>query len=142
MKMSRSITAFALVLAACSGNVFDLDIGDCFDDGDISIGPEIEEVGDVPLIDCAEPHDNEVYQLVTVEGDEFPGEEAIADRADMACLDAFEGFVGLDYASSVLDFGWLVPTAASWGSGDRLIACFVYRIDLERVTGTLHGSGL
>jgi hypothetical protein len=58
------------------------------------------------------------------------------------CLDAFEPFVGFDYETSVLDFGWLVPTAETWEFGDRVIACFVYRMDLEKVTGTLQGTGI
>lgn len=141
-KVSRSIAVFALIIAACSGNVLDLGIGDCFDDGAIPIGPEVQEVGDVPMVECTEPHDNEVYEVGTVEGDEYPGDEAIAGQADEICLDAFETFVGRDYATSALDFGWLVPTADSWEIGDRLVACFVYRLDLEKVTGTLGGSGI
>jgi Septum formation len=135
------LIAIAILLSACSGNVFELAVGDCFDDGDFALG-EVEEIGDVPMVECAEPHDNEVYEVVTVEGDVFPGESAIQIGADEVCLDAFDGFVGLDYESSALDFGWLVPTADSWDSGDRLVACFIYRMDLEKVTGTLGGSGI
>lgn len=130
-----------VLLAACSGNVFDLAVGDCFDDGDMPIG-EVEEVGDVPMVECSEPHDNEVYAVVTVDGEEFPGEQAIQDTADEMCLDAFDGFVGLDYETSALDFGWLVPTADTWADGDRVVACFVYRMDLEKVTGTLQGTAI
>jgi hypothetical protein len=36
----------------------------------------------------------------------------------------------------------LVPTAESWEAGDRLVACFVYRVDLEKVSGTLEGAGI
>jgi hypothetical protein len=130
-----------VLLAACSGNVFDLAIGDCFDDGDMVIGG-VEEIGDVPMVECSEPHDNEVYAVVTVDGDEFPGEQAIQNTADDMCLEAFDGFVGLDYQTSILDFGWLVPTADTWAAGDRVVACFIYRMDLEKVTGTLQGTGI
>jgi hypothetical protein len=135
------ILVMGLLLAACSGNVFDLAVGDCFDDGDMVLG-DVEELSDVPLVECDQPHDNEVYAVVTVEGDRFPGEVTIQGRADEMCLDAFEPFVGFDYETSVLDFGWLVPTAETWEFGDRVIACFVYRMDLEKVTGTLQGTGI
>ncbi|MET0564878.1 MAG: septum formation family protein [Acidimicrobiia bacterium] len=135
------LIALTLLLAACSGNVFELAVGDCFDDGDLSLG-ELEEVGEVPLVECSEPHDNEVYAIVAVDGEVFPGEQAIQTRADESCLDAFDPFVGLDYESSALDFGWLVPTADSWELGDRVVACFVYRLDLEKVSGTLQGSSI
>lgn len=129
------------LLAACSGNVFDLAVGDCFDDGDMAIGG-VEELGDVPMVECSEPHDNEVYAVVTVDGDVFPGEQAIQNTADDMCLEAFDGFVGLDYEKSTLDFGWLVPTADTWVAGDRVVACFVYRMDLEKVTGSLQDTGI
>jgi hypothetical protein len=130
-----------LLLAGCSGNVFDLAVGDCFDDGDMTLG-DVEELSDVPLVECDQPHDNEVYAVVTVEGDRFPGEIAIQTRADEVCLQAFESFVGLDYQTSVLDFGWLVPTAETWEVGDRVVACFIYRMDLGKVTGTLQDTAI
>jgi hypothetical protein len=141
MRRRASFVLMALLLVACSGNVFDLAVGDCFDDGDMVVGG-VEEIGQVPMVECTEPHDNEVYAVVTVEGDRFPGEVAIQGQADDVCLGSFEGFVGLDYATSVLDFGWLVPTADTWEAGDRVIACFIYRMDLEKVTGTLQDTGI
>ncbi len=141
MHLIVSTVVLGLLGTACSGNVFDLAVGDCFDDGDMSV-EGIEEVGEVPMVECSEPHDNEVYAVVTVEGERFPGEVAIQTEADEVCLDAFSGFVGLDDQTSVLDFGWLVPTAETWEVGDRVVACFIYRVDLEKVTGTLHGTGI
>jgi hypothetical protein len=131
----------SVLFAACSGNVFDLAVGDCFDDGDMAVGG-VEEIGQVPMVECSEPHDNEVYAVVTVAGDVFPGDVAIQGQADDVCMGAFDGFVGLDYETSVLDFGWLVPTAETWDAGDRVVACFIYRMDLEKVTGTLQGTGI
>jgi hypothetical protein len=141
LRTLAGLVALTVPLAACSGNVFELAVGDCFDDGDMAL-EGVEEVEEVPLVECSEPHDNEVYAVVTVDGEVFPGEEAIQDQADQVCHDDFDPFVGLDYQSSVLDFGWLVPTADSWDMGDRVVACFVYRMDLEKVTGTLEGSSI
>jgi len=141
LRTLAGLVALTLLLAACSGNVFELAVGDCFDDGDMALG-ELEEVGDVPLVDCSAPHDNEVYAVVTVDGEVFPGEEAIQAQADEVCFEAFDPFVGLHYESSALDFGWLVPTADSWELGDRVVACFVYRLDLAKVSGTLEGSSI
>ena len=141
LRTLAGLVLVAMLLAACSGNVFDLAVGDCFDDGDMALG-ELEEIGEVPLVECSVPHDNEVYAVVTVDGEVFPGEEAIQIQADEVCLDAFDPFVGLDYESSALDFGWLIPTADTWEMGDRVVACFVYRLDLAKVSGTLEGSGI
>ncbi len=141
MHLIASTVVLGLLGTACSGNVFDLAVGDCFDDGDMTV-EGIEEVGEVPMVECSEPHDNEVYAVVSVEGERFPGEVAIQTEADEVCLDSFPKFVGLDYQTSVLDFGWLVPTAETWEAGDRVVACFIYRMDLEKVTGTLQGAGI
>jgi Septum formation len=141
LRTLAGLVASTLLLAGCSGNVFELAVGDCFDDGELAVG-ELEEVEEVPVIECSEPHDNEVYAVVTVDEEVFPGEQAIQAQADEVCHDAFDPFVGLDYESSALDFGWLVPTAESWEMGDRVVACFVYRMDLEKVSGTLEGSSI
>ena len=138
---SLAAVATLIVLSACSGNVFDLAVGDCFDDGDMVLG-DVQELSDVPLVECDQPHDNEVYAVVTIGGERFPGDVAVHDQADDVCLGAFEGFVGFDYETSVLDFGWLVPTEETWAAGDRVVACFVYRMDLEKVSGSLQGAGI
>lgn len=139
MKRLIGLLLAALVLAACSpGSVFSLEEGDCFDDeGEFS-----DEVSDVPIVDCSEPHDNEVYVIIEMTESEFPGFDATADRADNECLPAFESFVGAEYATSELDFGWLIPTTDSWANGDRQIVCFLYRVDFGKMTGSMEGSGI
>ena len=47
------------VAMACTGNVFSLEVGDCFNDPDSGF----EEVTDVEIVECSENHDNEVYAL-------------------------------------------------------------------------------
>ncbi|MFB2555689.1 DUF4190 domain-containing protein [Herbiconiux liangxiaofengii] len=119
-------------------DVFDLTVGDCFDDwsGDT--------VYEVPVVDCAAPHDWEVYDDFevpdTVDG-EFPGAEAVDAVADETCLASFETFLGAEYADTVYDYNYLVPTEESWTeSDDRLISC-VIGDPAGPVTGTLEGAG-
>ena len=131
--------AILLTLAACSqSNVFELSVGDCFDD-DTSFS---EEVSDVALVECSEPHDNEVYAIHTMTDVTYPGPDATGGLADEWCVGEFEGFVGVAYDISELEVGWLAPTEDSWSGGDREIVCFLYRLDLEKVSGTLEGSGV
>jgi len=128
-----------LALMGCTqGNVLTLADGDCFDDP----SGEETQVTDVPIVDCADPHDNEVYKIVEITGDVYPGSEAIGSRADDECVLAFDAWVGEPYETSELDFGWLTPTSESWDAGDREIVCFVYRVDLAKMTGTMEGSGI
>jgi hypothetical protein len=133
------LVAVSSALAGCGGkSAFDLQVGDCFDD------PEsFEEVETVPERECSEPHDNEVYANVVMSGTEWPGQTAVEDFADEACLDEFEPYVGAAYEDSALEFGWLVPTEESWNEADdRTVTCILYDINLEKLTGSMEGTGV
>lgn len=130
----------AAILAGCGGqSTGSLAAGDCFDDSAESLAGE--EIFRVPDVDCSEPHDNEVFHVVDYSGSSYSS-SAIAEFADRACLAAFEGYVGRDYASSILEASYLIPTADSFSGGDREVVCIVYRMDLAKLTGSVRGSGL
>ncbi len=128
----------ALVASACSGNVFDLEVGQCFDDPD-----DFSEVSDVDIVDCAEPHDNEVYHLFDVaDADDYPGLTVIETAATDGCLAAFDGYVGTPYADSVLDIRYLYPSEDTWGEGDREVICSLYNLNDEQMTGSMRNAGI
>ena len=134
-------SAATLVVACGDTAVTALEVGACFDDpGDLSQGGV--EVGQVDTIDCAQPHDNEVYALADYEGgdDEFPGDDDIDDFAREACLDAYEPYVGIDYQDSRFLVGTIKPTGESWAQGDREVVCFLYHPDGEKLTGSKRDS--
>ena len=141
LRLAFSLLALALTAAACSGDtsVFDLGIGDCFNDqADLTQ----TQVSAVPTVDCAEPHDNEIYFEYSMSGSTFPGENAILEEASTRCLTAFEPFVGNNYADSFLEIFPITPTAGSWAEGDRVVYCALYAIDLSKLTGSMRGSRL
>ncbi len=126
----------ALVLAACSGSVLKLDIGTCFDD------PEtFDQVEDVPVVDCDDPHDNEVIANVDLTGDDYPGQDQVENRATQICYEEFSDYVGISYEASMYDIGWLFPTAETWAAGDREVICFAYDLTLAKITGSINGIG-
>jgi hypothetical protein len=118
-------------------SVFTLELGQCFDDEVIE-----GEVQEVPIVPCDQPHDNEVYAIFDLEGGSaYPGDDVVQQQAGEGCLAEFEPFVGLDYQSSVLDASFLSPTEQGWVElGDREVVCYVFRVDLQKVTGTLRGT--
>lgn len=130
------LVVVALVASACSASVLKLDIGTCFDDPDT-----FEQVEDVPIVDCADPHDNEVFANVDLTGSDYPGQDQVENRATQICYDHFSDYVGISYEESVYDIGWLFPTAETWDAGDREVICFGYHIDLEKITGSINGIG-
>ncbi|HET9497707.1 MAG TPA: septum formation family protein [Candidatus Limnocylindria bacterium] len=139
MNVRRLLLSSGLVvaLAACgSASVFDLTVGDCFDDP-----PESGEISSVTAVDCAEPHDNEVYALFDYDGSgEYPGEGTLSTAADEGCRDRFDAYVGTPYLESEVYYTHLIPTEESWGDGDREIVCVLYIPD-EKIEGSLEGSG-
>ena len=139
------VSFFVLVVAtACSaGNVWQLEVGDCFDDWDGATAQTgSQEITDVPIVECAEPHDNEIYSMEDLPDGSYPGNAAVEEAVVEMCYDGFEAFVGLPYEESTLDFGWLFPTADSWADGDREVVCFVYDYELAKLTGSMANAGI
>ncbi|MFI6575127.1 septum formation family protein [Nocardiopsis sp. NPDC050513] len=117
-------------------NVFALGLGDCLND----YGAD-DAVSEVPVIDCGEPHDYEVYYVGDLEGDEFPGREEVIDMTTDRCREEFDAFVGIPYMESELDFTLLFPTESGWNDADdREILCLIYEMSGEQATGSLEGA--
>ena len=138
------LAAAVLMLAACSSgdseSVFNLRPGDCFDDV-IEDGEFAQESETLPMVDCEDPHDNEAYALYDMADGPFPGQAVIDDEAIAKCVPLFEDYVGSDYETSRLDVWWIFPTTESWNDGDREVACVLYDLDLNKLTGSMANSG-
>lgn len=121
--------------------VFDLEVGDCFNERIRSEDDvEIETIVKVP---CEDPHDNEVYdeQTFPQEPDTaYPGNSELTEFGDDRCLDAFEGFVGISYVLSVLEIGTVVPTLDSWVEGDRDLTCLLFDPNGDKLTRSMRGA--
>jgi hypothetical protein len=134
--------AVTQILAGADNNVFDLNVGDCFIDSEMEAVLVGEEVTEVPLVDCAEPHDSEFFHSHQMEDGDYPGDEAVNAAATEQCEgQAFTDFVGLPWDESALYALPLTPTEESWNQiDDREILCYVHNPD-EMVTGTMQGAG-
>ncbi|MET4583701.1 hypothetical protein ABIE21_003227 [Conyzicola nivalis] len=116
-------------------DVFTVALGDCFNNDAAAI--DNEEISDLPAVPCAEPHDNEVFLLFDLAGDEFPVD--VDQLADDGCFAQFETFVGMPYETSVLDYFPIQPTVETWAEGDREVICSVFEPEVQ-TTGTLAGA--
>jgi hypothetical protein len=91
-------------------------------------------------VDCAAPHDSELYALVALPDGPWPGQKAVDASSEQPCLDQFAGYVGVAYEQSALDLAPMPPDEASWGAGDRQVWCLV--VDpAGPLTGSVRGSG-
>ncbi|MCP5025592.1 MAG: hypothetical protein GY929_04830 [Actinomycetia bacterium] len=118
-------------------DVFDLSPGDCF------TTPGIGSVQTAVVVPCAEPHTAEVYATVEYPTDNglFPGDETLQAFGDQACLEAFPGFIGIDYLVSGLDYYFVTPQKSAWNDGgQRTVSCSVIEPGFRPVTGTLEGA--
>lgn len=121
------------IVEESQADVFALRVGDCLNT------VEEEEVSEVPVVPCGEPHDEEIYFDFTLDDGDFPGDDAVLESADSGCFAEFEPFVGMAYESSTLDFYAYRPTAESWAQGDRVVSCVIWD-PAGPVTGTLAGA--
>lgn len=120
-------------------DAFDIKVGDYLNDATAE-----NEVTVLPLVDCSEPHDSEVFWSALMDDGAFPGETAISDFTNAECVDAFGQFVGLPYDESTLYYASYQPTVESWAGGDREILCTIHEVDAGelriKTTGSLEGA--
>ena len=130
------VASLAIVACGDDTSVFDLAVGDCFNDDPANA----EVVQTVTTVDCAEPHDNEIFFEFSMTDAAFPGREATVASSGERCVAEFERFVGLSYEQSDLDLFPITPTAESWADGDRVVYCALYALDLSKLTGSMRGA--
>ena len=91
--------------------------------------------------DCTGPHDGEVYLVHDLGEGPWPGEDAIATRADDACYESFSGYVGRSYVASAYDYAWFGPDADEWAAGEQRAVCIVVPYDDDVLHEPVRGSG-
>lgn len=122
------------ILEGGATDVFTIAVGDCLDDSSTA-----DELTEVPTVPCSADHDLEVYADFELEGDEWPGDEAVTTEADAGCLAQFERFVGIPFEESALDYSFYWPTEESWDQlDDRLVSCLIF--DTAPTAGSLSGT--
>ncbi len=142
--------AFVFFVAACANepersadgvitesgelDAFSIEKGDCLQNPDAET-----EIGSVSAVPCDEPHDLEAYYLFDLPDGEFPTREVLDQQTEEKCVEAFEPYVGIDFASSRLDARSFEPTTLSWEQGDREIVCLALDLAGEQLTGSVAG---
>lgn len=110
--------------------------GDCFND----TGDE-EVVSDIPTVDCAVPHDYEVYAEFDIDRADWPGDDDVFTLADQGCYGPFTAYVGLTLEESTLDYTYYVPTQDGWENyDDHAVSCIIFD-PAGQTTGSLIAAG-
>jgi hypothetical protein len=123
-----------------TGKVFleDLRPGDCGD------WPEGDAVFSVTVHPCDEPHDFEVFAVVSHPGgteEPYPDEGSFDTWSGQACYEQFGPYVGLAFEDSpTLTLSYFYPSAPSWEDGNRTVQCALHTVEGEKLFGSTKGS--
>lgn len=100
----------------------------------------------MPYIACTESHTHEIYAVKEYdENAVYPGFDQLEDEARLACLSAFDAYVGRSAFDSSLFYSWLVPTLDGWNNKDikdRTTLCVLGAGDGSRLTQSAKGSNI
>lgn len=117
-------------------SVFEVRVGDCFDDHD-------DEVVRFDAVPCDEPHDNQVFALFDLEGDEWPGDDEATVMSHLGCQERFPAAIGTPLDESVLVSYAIGPGETTWRrEDDREVICAAYHRDFEKLDRSVLDSGL
>ena len=119
-----------------SMNVFSLEAGICFDDGDDNDA----DYTNIYPISCEDSHDNEVISTFELTIDEYPSSEKLDEIAIDECLGRFESYIGLDYDASIIALFPISPNSIAWAQGQRKVSCIGYNMNLEKLESSLKNS--
>jgi len=115
-------------------DVFALPVGTCLDELSTTY------ITSDNVLDCAQPHNFEVFGSSLIADGVFPGAAALENQAFDKCDAAFADYVGIPYTDSALDYSYLAPSAETWAQGDREIVCLIFDPEAEQTTGSLAAS--
>ncbi|WP_062205460.1 septum formation family protein [Demequina salsinemoris] len=137
--VTTSLTGCSTIQGILEGPVLqDFEVGQCLDTDGVVSG-DATQTGTIPVVDCTEAHDAEVYYVSETTDTEFD-EDALYDEVKQACDDEFEDYVGVAYVDSSIYISTMFPTQDSWDVDDRQLVCLL-TVD-EDVTQSFAGSGL
>ncbi len=114
-------------------------VGDCVSIPDPGGSDDINtfELKGVP---CSEPHNAEAAALIPIEGDSFPGTEAIENQTARKCATRARTYLNGAPEAGLQPYR-LIPTEGIWDdeNGHRAI-CFVTQVDYVDTTGSVTGK--
>lgn len=120
---------------------FELQAGQCAD-GEVKAGRSYPTA---KALACSGRHDFEVYETASTPGPDvadagYPDPRDLAAFADDHCLLAFEAYVGSSIDDSDLDYVGVVPSRDAWEAGDHTVACALWQVDGDRLSGSARDS--
>jgi hypothetical protein len=121
----------AIVFGNGSVRATDVKVGDCIE----TTPADMANVKTLPKVSCDKPHEGEVYALLQVSGDTFPGQTALREQYEKKCVSELDAYSSKAAADSAYQIFMLYPTQQTWHQGDRRVACLT--ITQDKRTGSV-----
>jgi hypothetical protein len=110
--------------------------GQCF----IFSTPDV--IAGAAVVDCAQPHDGEVYAVIGAGAADaaFPGDDALSTLAGTECGARLGEFIGGAVPDAIRATAFQ-PAETAWANGDRDIECVIVPTGDGTISGTARGAG-
>jgi hypothetical protein len=99
----------------------DLEVGDCISDAKTTTG---DDVTTFDVVKCSEPHDGEVFTLIKLKGEKYPGTKVVSGKGQRGCRARLRRQASRKaLANRRLGYKFVYPTQESWAQDDREVTC-------------------
>ena len=108
--------------APVSGSVAakDLTVGTCVSNANTTTG----DVMTFTAVSCDEPHDGEVFTIIELEGERYPGTEFVTGKGQRGCRARLRRqATAKAFKDRLLGYKFVYPTKQSWAQGDHEVTC-------------------
>lgn len=116
-------------------SVFDLEVGDCFNNPTDAMANGVDSVKAIP---CTQSHDSQIFAKFDLAAGTYPGKAAVDDQAGKGC-DARIGSLNKDVMTDSMDERFLVPEEDGWLHGDRTVSCLIVNSAATLKSSLLNG---
>jgi hypothetical protein len=121
-----------------SGDVTDLQVGDCFDEP----ASGTTSVTDVQHQPCTAAHDAEIIYIVADTSTSYPSVSYFDTVANQVCTDQATAYIGTDFNTRAdINGGYFYPTSDSWDGGNKNITCYIDGPEGTKLYGSLKNIG-
>ena len=122
---------FYFIMGRGSVNAADVKVGDC-----LAEIPDSSRVSSLHVVPCEQPHNGEVFTVLTMSDGDFPGQAAIEEYQGR-CEPELAVYSPAAAVDPAVGLFVLYPTEESWADGDRAVTC-IATSESDR-TGSLNG---
>jgi len=98
----------------------DLTVGTCVTDANSYVG----DVMTFDAVECAKPHDGEVFTIIALKGTKYPGLARVIAKGQRGCRARLRRqATAKAFRDRRLGFKFVYPTTQSWAQDDRDLTC-------------------